>query len=267
LKKGDKIRPGRSPSTYRVQEVISDTEGILSEDTGETSPLTESCQDTWVTYEVLEYVDQSNVFSAAHEALRDGRCIGIFPEGGSHDNTDLLPLKPGITTIAFGTLDKFDLNVSPQQLRFVVSDADENEDGVIDIMEYIPLAVDVILTFGARNKAEVLMNEESILFAAEIYRNVSLEGIDALTHIVLAKIKELDPTNSGYIHINQFRKILNSLGSSGPTELETTYVCENLHKDVHKKIRYQNLNNVFHNAKLLSERINKLKGLKNEVLV
>jgi len=111
LKKGDKIRPGRSPSTYRVQEVISDTEGILSEDTGETSPLTESCQDTWVTYEVLEYVDQSNVFSAAHEALRDGRCIGIFPEGGSHDNTDLLPLKPGITTIAFGTLDKFDLNV------------------------------------------------------------------------------------------------------------------------------------------------------------
>ena len=111
LKKGDKIRPGRSPSTYRVQEVISDVEGILSEEPGESSPLTEACQGTWVNYDILEFVDQTNVFSAAHEALKDGRCIGIFPEGGSHDNTDLLPLKPGITTMAFGTLDKFDLNV------------------------------------------------------------------------------------------------------------------------------------------------------------
>ena len=111
LKKGDKIRPGRSPATYRIIEIISDTEGILSEEPGEQSPLQETCQSDWVNYDILEYVDQSNVFSAAHSALKDGRCIGIFPEGGSHDNTDLLPLKPGITTIAFGTLDKYDLNV------------------------------------------------------------------------------------------------------------------------------------------------------------
>ncbi len=33
------------------------------------------------------------MFSYVEEALANGKCLGIFPEGGSHDNTDLLPLK------------------------------------------------------------------------------------------------------------------------------------------------------------------------------
>jgi glycerol-3-phosphate O-acyltransferase/dihydroxyacetone phosphate acyltransferase len=37
--------------------------------------------------------------------------LGIFPEGGSHDNTDLLPLKVGVAAIAFGVLEKYDVNV------------------------------------------------------------------------------------------------------------------------------------------------------------
>ncbi len=28
----------------------------------------------------------------------------IFPEGGSHDNTDLLPLKPGVCIMALGAM-------------------------------------------------------------------------------------------------------------------------------------------------------------------
>lgn len=34
----------------------------------------------------------------------DGGCIGIFPEGGSHDRTDLLPLKAGVSIMALGAL-------------------------------------------------------------------------------------------------------------------------------------------------------------------
>jgi glycerol-3-phosphate O-acyltransferase/dihydroxyacetone phosphate acyltransferase len=40
-------------------------------------------------------VDQSRVYNAVFQALKHGQCIGIFPEGGSHDRTDLLPLKVG----------------------------------------------------------------------------------------------------------------------------------------------------------------------------
>ena len=33
------------------------------------------------------------MFDKVHAALAKGECLGIFPEGGSHDNTHLLPLK------------------------------------------------------------------------------------------------------------------------------------------------------------------------------
>lgn len=114
LQKGDKIRPGRSPDAYRVKEVISDEEAILAVDAGEPSPIHESfCQgvEKWVDYDILGYIDQAKVFSKVHDALGHGQCLGIFPEGGSHDNTDLLPLKVGVAVIAFGVMDKYDTSV------------------------------------------------------------------------------------------------------------------------------------------------------------
>ena len=60
---------------------------------------------------MIEFIDQSHVFNAAHESLAKGSCLGIFPEGGSHDNSDLLPLKVGIAAIAFGVLEKYNTNV------------------------------------------------------------------------------------------------------------------------------------------------------------
>ena len=36
---------------------------------------------------------------------------GIFPEGGSHDRTDLLPLKVGVALIAYSSLEKDGINV------------------------------------------------------------------------------------------------------------------------------------------------------------
>ena len=93
LKKGDKLRPGKSPESYRIKEVISDTEGILAEDYGEASPTHDVCQGKWATYDILGFVDQSKMFGSVQTALANGSCLGIFPEGGSHDRTDLLPLK------------------------------------------------------------------------------------------------------------------------------------------------------------------------------
>jgi glycerol-3-phosphate O-acyltransferase/dihydroxyacetone phosphate acyltransferase len=44
-------------------------------------------------FKVAPRVDQTRVYSAVFERLQTGGCIGIFPEGGSHDRTSLLPLK------------------------------------------------------------------------------------------------------------------------------------------------------------------------------
>lgn len=48
-------------------------------------------------FKVAPKVDQTVVYDAVFEKLHEGGCVGIFPEGGSHDRTELLPLK-GIVT-------------------------------------------------------------------------------------------------------------------------------------------------------------------------
>lgn len=44
-------------------------------------------------FKVAPHVDQTAVFHAVFSRLAAGGCVGLFPEGGSHDRPDLLPLK------------------------------------------------------------------------------------------------------------------------------------------------------------------------------
>jgi glycerol-3-phosphate O-acyltransferase/dihydroxyacetone phosphate acyltransferase len=44
-------------------------------------------------FKVAPKVDQTKVYDAVFQKLNEGGCVGIFPEGGSHDRTELLPLK------------------------------------------------------------------------------------------------------------------------------------------------------------------------------
>lgn len=56
------------------------------------------------TFKVSPHIDQHKMFDAVYNELCAGGCIGIFPEGGSHDRPSLLPLKAGAAIIALGTL-------------------------------------------------------------------------------------------------------------------------------------------------------------------
>lgn len=55
-------------------------------------------------FKVAPKIDQTKVYDAVFEKLSQGGCIGIFPEGGSHDRTELLPIKAGVAIMALGAL-------------------------------------------------------------------------------------------------------------------------------------------------------------------
>ncbi|CAO1629513.1 unnamed protein product [Parajaminaea phylloscopi] len=65
--------------------------------TGEPDPL-------GTQYQCLPFVDQTQMYASVYEKLAQGGCLGIFPEGGSHDRTDLLPLKAGVVIMALGAM-------------------------------------------------------------------------------------------------------------------------------------------------------------------
>ncbi|KAH8697621.1 putative glycerol-3-phosphate acyltransferase Sct1 [Talaromyces proteolyticus] len=55
-------------------------------------------------FKYAPHVDQTGVYKAVFERLSHGGCLGIFPEGGSHDRPELLPLKAGVAIMALGSL-------------------------------------------------------------------------------------------------------------------------------------------------------------------
>ena len=69
-------------------------------------------EDKGCKYSRLPFVDQTQMYAKVYEKLAEGGCLGIFPEGGSHDRTDLLPLKAGVVIMALGAMSaNKDLNV------------------------------------------------------------------------------------------------------------------------------------------------------------
>jgi len=98
-----------------VVKVVSDTEVIVKEP-GLSAPLAEPSQ-----FKLMPKVDQTEVYDSVYDVLQRGSCIGIFPEGGSHDRTELLPLKAGFTIMALGALSKYpdmDLKIVPVGLNY-----------------------------------------------------------------------------------------------------------------------------------------------------
>ncbi|KAJ3725989.1 glycerol-3-phosphate O-acyltransferase [Lentinula raphanica] len=102
-------------ATAEVAEVISDTQLRIKKEFGGDSEkrtarvkerLAELRRDgqTGLEFKTLPYIDQQQMYQYVYESLKRGGSIGIFPEGGSHDRTDLLPLKAGVSIMALGAM-------------------------------------------------------------------------------------------------------------------------------------------------------------------
>ncbi|KAG8217488.1 glycerol-3-phosphate O-acyltransferase [Butyriboletus roseoflavus] len=98
-----------------VVEVISDTElRIKKEFGGETGKGTARIREklaevkaegqNGLAFKTLPFIDQQEMYRGVYQRLKEGGCIGIFPEGGSHDRSDLLPLKAGVSIMALGAM-------------------------------------------------------------------------------------------------------------------------------------------------------------------
>lgn len=110
INKRDKILDQKSVDGYIIKNIVSDTEIIVANATAKGESGEEE-DGEWLSYDILPYVDQGGMFDFVHAALAKGNCLGIFPEGGSHDNTHMLPLKAGIAAIAYGCMEKYSVNV------------------------------------------------------------------------------------------------------------------------------------------------------------
>lgn len=100
---GSHLEVAGCKAPLKVKEVASATELTID------SPAISST--SGASFKVQPKVDQSAMYKEVHRGLCKGNCLGIFPEGGSHDRTDLLPLKAGVAVIALEAHRLHHLNV------------------------------------------------------------------------------------------------------------------------------------------------------------
>ncbi|CCC68765.1 hypothetical protein NCAS_0B06810 [Naumovozyma castellii] len=102
----------KSLGNAEIQSIESDTSLTLRKEFKTIKPEVKRLLTKGTTFKYADKVNQSLVYHKVFEHLANNDCIGIFPEGGSHDRTDLLPIKAGVAIMALGCMDKHpDVNV------------------------------------------------------------------------------------------------------------------------------------------------------------
>lgn len=87
---------------FALEAASSDTEMTFKElpkdDDTDVNPVNN--EDAGTPYKITPKIQHSEMFDEIHKKLDEGGCVGIFPEGGSHDRTELLPFKVGVAIMA-----------------------------------------------------------------------------------------------------------------------------------------------------------------------
>ncbi|KAG0168636.1 hypothetical protein DFQ28_006431 [Apophysomyces sp. BC1034] len=108
----DAIFLPRNAGKLEVTRVISDTELEIKAEVRDKQALKVLTMSEGSAYKCVPHVEQESVYERVYDELNNGECITIFPEGGSHDRAEMLPLKAGVTIMALGAMAKYpDLNV------------------------------------------------------------------------------------------------------------------------------------------------------------
>ena len=89
----------------KIGEIISDTKLRLATSMKKQRGIDALIKGT--KYSVAPRIDNHELFDKVFDALHDGKCIGIAPEGGSHDRPELMEFKPGVALMALGAIAKY----------------------------------------------------------------------------------------------------------------------------------------------------------------
>lgn len=93
-----------------IAEIRSDTEILLRKEFK--GQKARKLLEKGTIFKTANHVNQTQVYHNVFSRMNQGGCVGIFPEGGSHDRSDLLPLKAGVAVMALGALAEYpDCNV------------------------------------------------------------------------------------------------------------------------------------------------------------
>ncbi|KAL3233819.1 Glycerol-3-phosphate O-acyltransferase 2 [Nakaseomyces bracarensis] len=92
-------------SNSTIESIIDDSTLMLSSPfKNDKDGLVREMMVHGTNFKYAEKVDNTETFQSVFDHLHSLGCVGIFPEGGSHDRPSLLPIKAGVAIMALGAV-------------------------------------------------------------------------------------------------------------------------------------------------------------------
>lgn len=181
-----------------VVEVISDTEVRIKKPFASASALealrAESDDGTrGSTYKCLPHINQTDMYSSVYQQLSKGGCLCIFPEGGSHDRTDLLPLKAGVVIMALGAMANdpaLDVKVVPVGLSYFHPDKFRSR-AVVEFGNPMDVPLKLVRQFEAGGEGKRRAVEEMLELVYDGLKSVTVRAPDYETLMVIQASRRL----------------------------------------------------------------------------
>ncbi|KAJ5917378.1 acyltransferase [Penicillium verhagenii] len=196
------VKGPTGPQTASIEEILGPTSLRLKKPFD--APFSEDGR-KGATFKIAPHVDQSQMFAAVYEELSNGGCIGIFPEGGSHDRSNLLPLKAGAALMSLGALAQdpgCGLSIVPCGMNYFHAHKFRSR-GVIEFGRPIHVHPDQVEAFKAGGTSK--RNAVGSLLET-IY-----EGLESVTQI--------SPDHETLILVQSTRKLYNPISKKIPLPL------------------------------------------------
>ncbi|KAK6538011.1 hypothetical protein TWF694_010904 [Orbilia ellipsospora] len=191
---------GASAASAEIVEIVSDTEIRLKKefkgDEAYKQITGKSEAGVGTKYKVAPKVDQTEVYDAVFQRLNEGECVGIFPEGGSHDRTELLPLKAGVAIMALGALaanPDCNLKIIPCGLNYFHPNKFRSR-AVIEFGSPIDVPPELVKQYQSGEKREAVRILLEIIYNALVAVTVTSPDYETLMVIQAAR-RLYKPTN------------------------------------------------------------------------
>ncbi|CAI5756766.1 unnamed protein product [Candida verbasci] len=139
------------------------------------------------SFKIAPHVDNHIVFQNVFHHLNDGKILGIFPEGGSHDRPDLLPLKPGVALMALGAVTE-QINQYQGGLDYITP------------VSVVPVGLNYFHPHKFRSRVVVEFGKPIVVAEAmgQEYIKNSRSTVDKLLKIITLGLKEVTVTCDDY---------------------------------------------------------------------
>ncbi|KAJ1726862.1 Glycerol-3-phosphate/dihydroxyacetone phosphate acyltransferase [Coemansia biformis] len=183
LEPGMKIALPRSAGMAKVTEVLSDTQLHIAREIKDLQAMELLTQPGGTKYKAVPHVDQDDMYRAVYSRLNNGECIGIFPEGGSHDRTEMLPLKAGATIMALGATaanPELGLKIVPTGLNYFHPSKFRSR-AVIDFGQPIEIPPELVEKYRRGGDAKRESCDELLRTVADGLKQVTLNTPDMET--------------------------------------------------------------------------------------